>query len=115
VSEDQISRVNKIWLLNFLAGGSSYIPISMIRKCILLVLQDVEQILENAETCRPRSDLGRHNHCFTDLNFDGFRGLYNRVRGIKGGHLMLHIGAGVKTLSYTDMGVGHLMLHIGAG
>ena len=28
---------------------------------------------------------------------------------------MLHIGAGVKTLSYTDIGVGHLMLHIGAG
>ena len=74
MSEDQISRVNKIWLLNFLAGGSSYIPISMIRKCVLLVLQDVEQILENAETCRPRSDLGRH--CFAHLNFDGFRGLY---------------------------------------
>jgi hypothetical protein len=28
---------------------------------------------------------------------------------------MLHIGAGVKTLSYTDIGVGYLMLHIGAG
>ena len=74
MSEDQISRVNKIWLLNFLAGGSSYIPISMIRKCVLLVLQDVEQILENAETCLPRLDCGRH--CFADLNFDGFRGLY---------------------------------------
>jgi hypothetical protein len=24
---------------------------------------------------------------------------------------MLHIGAGVKTLSSTDIGVGHLMLH----
>ena len=28
---------------------------------------------------------------------------------------MLHIGAGVKTLSYTDIGFGHLMLHIGTG
>ena len=37
------------------------------------MLQDVEQILKNAETCRPRSDLGWH--CFADLNFDGFRGL----------------------------------------
>ena len=28
---------------------------------------------------------------------------------------MLHIGAGVKTLSYTDTGGERIMLHIGAG
>ena len=34
-------------------------------------------MFQNAETCRPRSDLGRH--FFADLNFDGFRGLQSRI------------------------------------
>ena len=43
----------------------------------LLLLQNRETDFKNAETCRPRSDLGRH--FFADLNFDGFRGLLNAM------------------------------------
>ena len=38
------------------------------------MLQNIETDFKNAETCRPRSDLGRH--FFADLNFDSFRGLF---------------------------------------
>jgi hypothetical protein len=57
----------KIWLqlLNFPAGGN--VPVifwfQWFVNVWLIVLQDVEQIFKNAETCRPRSDLG------ADLNF----------------------------------------------
>jgi hypothetical protein len=51
-----------------------YIPISMIRKYVITSApRHGNRFLKNAETCRPRLDLGRH--FFADLNFDGFRGL----------------------------------------
>ena len=58
-----------------------YIPISMIRKYVITSAPRHG----NAETCRPRLDLGRH--FFADLSFDGFRGLKASIfcsRGVPG-------------------------------
>jgi hypothetical protein len=78
VFDNQISHV---WKYNLAfefydwRQRSSYIPISMI--CIKIsdyyCSKTWKQILKNAETCRPRSALGRH--FFANLNFDGFWGL----------------------------------------